>query len=215
MSPPLSQAWAQAYQSPYEPPDLETPQAAQEALAKVGVSVETVPAKGSAELPFIFYSPAIALPAAVPGNWVNLWQFPATQNRPPKPLPTTHPKPLSLNPKMPSRIPNDPSRPSLCSESRSGSGSGSGSGSPPPVTRRASATKVREHVGLPFALAKYRLREASQMEIQPPLIPRCLVCAALLDHRRRGVRTCSNACRNALSRIVRRHRPPSAEGTQQ
>ena len=57
------------------------------------------------------------------------------------------------------------------------------------------------------------LREASQVDIQPALIPRCLVCAALLDNRRHGVKTCSDACRNALSRIVRRHRPAPAESS--
>ena len=50
-------------------------------------------------------------------------------------------------------------------------------------------------------------REAAQIAIEPPLIRRCLVCGALLGHRRRNVKTCTDACRNALSRILRRHRP--------
>ena len=54
-------------------------------------------------------------------------------------------------------------------------------------------------------------RDARQLTIEPPLIRRCLVCGALLGHRRRGVKTCTDPCRNALSRILRRHRHRSAE----
>ena len=44
--------------------------------------------------------------------------------------------------------------------------------------------------------------EARQLEIAPPLIRRCLVCQDPIGHRRRGARTCGNACRNAFSRIL-------------
>ena len=33
-------------------------------------------------------------------------------------------------------------------------------------------------------------------------IRRCLVCQNPIGHRRQGARTCGNACRNALSRIL-------------
>ena len=56
-------------------------------------------------------------------------------------------------------------------------------------------------------------RDARQHTLGPPLIRRCLVCAALLSARRRDVRTCSDACRNALSRILRRHRTGLAART--
>ena len=49
--------------------------------------------------------------------------------------------------------------------------------------------------------------EARQLEIEPPLVRRCLVCRTLLGDRRRGVRTCGTACRTVLSRILRRQRP--------
>ena len=52
-----------------------------------------------------------------------------------------------------------------------------------------------------------------QHTLEPPLIRRCLVCAALLGTRRRDVRTSSDACRNALSRILRRHRTALAART--
>ena len=55
--------------------------------------------------------------------------------------------------------------------------------------------------------------DARQRTIEPPLIRRCLVCGALLGHRRRDVRTCTDACRNALSRILRRHRPEPAQSS--
>ena len=46
--------------------------------------------------------------------------------------------------------------------------------------------------------------DARQLEIEPPLIRRCLVCRELLGDRRRGPRTCGPACRTLLSRILRR-----------
>ena len=48
--------------------------------------------------------------------------------------------------------------------------------------------------------------EARQLEIEPPLIRKCLVCRTLLGPRRRQVRTCGSACRSILSRILRRAR---------
>ena len=45
--------------------------------------------------------------------------------------------------------------------------------------------------------------EAWQLEIEPPLIRRCLVCRTLLGDRRRGARTCGPGCRTLLSRILR------------
>ena len=54
-------------------------------------------------------------------------------------------------------------------------------------------------------------REATQIAIEPPLIRRCLVCGELLGHRRPHTKTCSDPCRNTLSRILRRHRHGSAE----
>ena len=54
-------------------------------------------------------------------------------------------------------------------------------------------------------------RDAAQLAIEPPLIRRCLVCRALLDDRRSHTKTCTDSCRNLLSRIVRQHRPAPAE----
>ena len=45
--------------------------------------------------------------------------------------------------------------------------------------------------------------EARQLNIAPPLIARCLVCRTVLPPRR-GKRTCSQACRSLLYRILRR-----------
>jgi len=45
--------------------------------------------------------------------------------------------------------------------------------------------------------------EARQYETAPPLIRRCMVCRAMLPPRR-GVRTCSQACRSLLYRVLRR-----------
>ena len=53
--------------------------------------------------------------------------------------------------------------------------------------------------------------DAGQREVEPPLIRRCLVCGGLLGHRRRNVKACTDACRNALSRILERPRPAPAE----
>ena len=50
--------------------------------------------------------------------------------------------------------------------------------------------------------------DARQFEIEPPLIRRCLVCRTDIAHLRAGARTCGDACRNVLSRLLRsRHRP--------
>ena len=50
--------------------------------------------------------------------------------------------------------------------------------------------------------------DARQLEIDPALIPRCLVCRTDIAHLRAGARTCGDACRNVLSRLLRsRHRP--------
>ena len=55
--------------------------------------------------------------------------------------------------------------------------------------------------------------DARQYDLAPPLNRRCLVCAALLGHRRPNVKTCDAPCRNALSRILRRHRHAPAART--
>ena len=51
--------------------------------------------------------------------------------------------------------------------------------------------------------------DARQLEIAPALLPRCLVCRTDIAHLRAGARTCGGACRNALSRIVRKRRAPA------
>ena len=50
--------------------------------------------------------------------------------------------------------------------------------------------------------------EACQLEIEPALIRRCLVCRADIAHLRAGARTCGDACRNVLSRLLRSRRRP-------
>ena len=50
--------------------------------------------------------------------------------------------------------------------------------------------------------------DARQLEIAPALLRRCLVCRTDITTLRAGARTCADACRNVLSRILRRrHRP--------
>ena len=50
--------------------------------------------------------------------------------------------------------------------------------------------------------------DARQFEIEPALIRRCLVCRTDITHLRANARTCGDACRNVLSRLLRsRHRP--------
>ena len=50
--------------------------------------------------------------------------------------------------------------------------------------------------------------EARQLGIEPTLIRRCLVCRTDITQLRAGARTCGDACRNVLSRLLRsRHRP--------
>ena len=46
--------------------------------------------------------------------------------------------------------------------------------------------------------------QARQLEIAPPLVRTCLVCATNIEHRRRNARTCGGACRKLLSRILAR-----------
>ena len=48
--------------------------------------------------------------------------------------------------------------------------------------------------------------EARQLEIEPSLIRKCLVCRTLLGSRRRPARTRGSACRSIPSRILRRAR---------
>ena len=50
--------------------------------------------------------------------------------------------------------------------------------------------------------------DARQLEIAPALLRRCLVCRTDIAHLRAGARTCADACRNVLSRILRRRRRP-------
>ena len=48
--------------------------------------------------------------------------------------------------------------------------------------------------------------ETRQLEIAPVLLRRCLVCRTDIAHLRAGARTCGDACRNMLSRLLRRQR---------
>ena len=48
--------------------------------------------------------------------------------------------------------------------------------------------------------------ETRQLEIAPALIRRCLVCRTDIAHLRAGARTCADACRNVLSRLMRSQR---------
>ena len=50
--------------------------------------------------------------------------------------------------------------------------------------------------------------DARQLEIEPALIPRCLVCRTDIAQLRAGARTCRDACRNVLSRLLRGRRCP-------
>ena len=48
--------------------------------------------------------------------------------------------------------------------------------------------------------------DARQLEIAPALVRQCLVCRADIAHLRAGARTCGDACRNVLSRLLRSRR---------
>ena len=48
--------------------------------------------------------------------------------------------------------------------------------------------------------------DARQIEIAPALLRRCLVCRTDLAQLRAGARTCGDACRNVLSRLLRSRR---------
>ncbi len=50
--------------------------------------------------------------------------------------------------------------------------------------------------------------DARQLEIAPALFRQCMVCQTDITHLRAGARTCADACRNVLSRILRRRRRP-------
>ena len=50
--------------------------------------------------------------------------------------------------------------------------------------------------------------ETRQIEIAPGLIRQCLVCRTDIAHLRAGARTCGDACRNVLSRLLRSQRHP-------
>ena len=50
--------------------------------------------------------------------------------------------------------------------------------------------------------------DAHQVEIAPALLRRCLVCRTDIAHLRAGARTCGDACRNVLSRLLRGRRCP-------
>ena len=50
--------------------------------------------------------------------------------------------------------------------------------------------------------------DARQLEIAPAFIRRCLVCRIDIAHLRAGARTCGDACRNVLSRLLRRRQHP-------
>ena len=48
--------------------------------------------------------------------------------------------------------------------------------------------------------------DARQVEIEPALLRRCLVCRTDIAQLRAGARTCGDACRNVLSRLLRGRR---------
>ena len=50
--------------------------------------------------------------------------------------------------------------------------------------------------------------DARQFEIEPALIRQCLVCRTDIAYLRAGARTCGDACRNVLSRLLRSRRRP-------
>ena len=50
--------------------------------------------------------------------------------------------------------------------------------------------------------------DARQLESEPTLIRRCLVCRTDIAQLRAGTRTCGDACRNVLSRLLRGRCPP-------
>ena len=50
--------------------------------------------------------------------------------------------------------------------------------------------------------------DARQLEIAPALLRRCLVCRTDIGQLRAGARTCADACRNVLSRLLRSRRRP-------
>ena len=50
--------------------------------------------------------------------------------------------------------------------------------------------------------------DACQIVVEPGLIQRCLVCRTDIAHLRAGARTCGDACRNVLSRLLRSRRHP-------
>jgi len=48
--------------------------------------------------------------------------------------------------------------------------------------------------------------DTRQLEVAPVLIRRCLVCRTDIAHLRADARTCGDACRNVLSRLLRGRR---------
>ena len=54
--------------------------------------------------------------------------------------------------------------------------------------------------------------EPRQLELAPALFRQCVVCQTDITHLRAGARTCADACRNVLSRILRRRRRPTLIG---
>ena len=52
--------------------------------------------------------------------------------------------------------------------------------------------------------------DARQLEIAPALVRQCLVCRTDIAHLRAGARTCGDACRNVLSRLLRNRSPHEA-----
>ena len=48
--------------------------------------------------------------------------------------------------------------------------------------------------------------DARQLEVEPTLIRRCLVCRTDIAQLRAGARTCGDACKNVLSRLLRSRR---------
>ena len=84
----------------------------------------------------------------------------------------------------------------------------------PPTCRNVIAENARKR-GQAWSLcapcAQAIEDDTCQLEIEPALIPRCLVCRTDIAQLRAGARTCGDACRNVLSRLLRGRRCPGGE----
>ena len=75
-----------------------------------------------------------------------------------------------------------------------------------PKRHRRERAKARSGRSLCTPCAQAIEDETRQLEIAPVLLRRCLVCRTDIAHLRAGARTCGDACRNMLSRLLRRQR---------